>query len=139
MIPLTRYKLRPTDKTSKDCLLKLEGIKSIAPLDAFLGIDKIPFKASLKMMLECAYWAQNQISYDKAEERILRVYNQFINDDTIRLITNFVGRSVFEEDCRKAEMVWKQFNDKPFEQSASKKAETMYLEIDGSAVNFNFS
>ena len=30
--------------------------KLITPLDEYLGIDKLPFKVSLKMMIEIAFW-----------------------------------------------------------------------------------
>lgn len=132
---MTRYKLRPVDSKSKERLLAEGSIKSVAPLDCFLGIDKLPFKMSFRMMLECAYWAQNQVSYDKAENRISDIRGQFVNDDTIRLVTNYIGRSVFDEDCRKANEIWGKFNQSPFAQAEKPKIPTMYLEIDGSAVN----
>lgn len=37
--------------------------KLIIPLDEYLGIDKLPFKVSLKMMMEIAFWGQNQPSF----------------------------------------------------------------------------
>ncbi len=42
--------------------------KLITPLDEYLGIDKLPFKASLKMMIKIAFWGQNQASFQKASD-----------------------------------------------------------------------
>ena len=55
------------------------------------------------LMLRCAYWAQNQCSYQAAEDVMRNTYRLDINDDTIRLVTNYIGKAIFEEDCRQAE------------------------------------
>jgi hypothetical protein len=112
----------------------LENVKSVAPLDQYLGIDRLPFKMTGAVMLECAYWAQNQISYDRAEENLLRTRGLFVNDDTIRLATNYIGQAVFDEDCRRANETWKHFESKPFTAHKRRKG-TLFLEIDGAAVN----
>jgi hypothetical protein len=43
------------------------------------------------MMLKIAYWAQNQCSYRSAEKAIGTIYGVFVNDSTIRHVTNYVG------------------------------------------------
>lgn len=113
----------------------MEGIKSIAPLDCFLGIDKLPFKMTAAAMLECSYWAQDQISFQRAEEKIKRTMNVSIDDDTIRKAAGFIGKAVFEEDCKKAEEVWAEFCKRPLLLPSKKKKGVLYIEIDGSAVN----
>lgn len=70
VVIIVRRRLRPVNKESKELLLKEEGVKSIAPLDCYLGIDKLPFKMTAAVMLECAYWAQNQISFQRAEDKL---------------------------------------------------------------------
>ena len=40
--------------------------KSIIPLDEYLCIDKLPFKVSIKAMIEIAFWGQNQSSFQNA-------------------------------------------------------------------------
>lgn len=62
--------LVPKDKYSYTKLYELYKIKEVIPLDEVLGITNLPFKMSVNMMLLCAYWAQNQQSYEAAE-RIL--------------------------------------------------------------------
>lgn len=131
---MTRYKLRPLDPESKKKLSDQEHIRSVAPIDQYLGIDKLPFKMSAKMMLECAYWAQDQVSFDRAEEKILKTRRLFVNDDTIRLAANYVGRAVYNEDCRLAEEAWSQFCQKPITAKKQRKG-TLFLEVDGATIN----
>lgn len=85
-------------------------------------------------MLECAYWAQDQISFDRAEEKILKSRRVFVNDDTIRLAANYIGRAVYEEDCRQANSEWERFCQRPITSKKHRKG-TLYLEIDGATIN----
>lgn len=85
-------------------------------------------------MLECAYWAQNQVSFDRAEDNLLRTRGIFVNDDTIRLCTNYIGQTVFDSDCRRANEVWKHFEQKPFIAHKRRKG-TLFLEVDGATIN----
>lgn len=109
-------------------------MKAVAPLDIYLGISRLPFKMTAEVMLECAYWAQDQISFQRAEEKLLRTKGLFVNDDTLRIASNYVGREVFLADCRKADEAWRCFCSRPFERGRKRKG-VLYLEIDGSAVN----
>lgn len=85
-------------------------------------------------MLECAYWAQDQISFQRAEDKIVRSLGIFVNDDTIRAAAGFIGKAVFEEDCKKSEMVWKQFCTEPLAVQKPRKG-ILYIETDGAALN----
>ncbi len=134
MLELNRYKLRPAGKEDKERLIESEGAKSIAPLDCFLGIAGLPFKMSVEMMLECAFWAQDQASFQRAEEKILRTMGLFINDDTVRLASNYIGRRVFENNCLQAKEAWDSFCAKPFPAKRRREG-VLYIEVDGAAVN----
>lgn len=85
-------------------------------------------------MLRCAYWAQNQDSYQEAENVIRDTFGIVINDDTIRQVTNYIGRLVFEEDCRRADAAMKVLDsgrqDYPLD-----KPGILYIEMDGAALN----
>jgi hypothetical protein len=111
-----------------------EGIKSIAPLDALFMMDKLPFKMTVATMLKAAYWAQNQCSYQMAEEIIADILKIYINDDTIRAITNYVGGIVFHNDCKKADEAYALLlsGKLPYPQE---KPGTLYIETDGAALN----
>jgi len=133
---LTYYRniLRPTNSQSKQRLLEIEGVERVVPLDELLKVDMLPFKMTLATMLKAAYWAQNQCSYQKAEEIIKEIHGIFINDDTVRAVTNYVGKIVFQADCKKAEDAYNQFliGALPYAQD---KRGTLYIETDGAALN----
>lgn len=76
------------------------------PLDEYLGIDKLPFKISIRAMLEIAFWGQNQASFNKAKEIIKRVYNIDISSDTVLKVTEYVGKVVYDYNYNKALEIW---------------------------------
>ena len=130
----SRYLLRPLGKEDAQKLYVAEGIKAVAPLDCYLGIANLPFKMSVDAMLVVSYWAQNQCSYQRAEEAIEKITGVFINDDTVRQIANYIGRLVFDEDCRRAEEAEALlFSGKAA--FARRKRGVLYIEADGAAVN----
>ena len=45
--------------------------KLIVPLDEYLGIDKLPFKVSLKMMMEIAFWGSKSTIISKSKRDYL--------------------------------------------------------------------
>lgn len=103
-------------------------------MDCALGISHLPFKMTTAMMLRCAYWAQNQCSYQAAEEAIKVSLGLAVNDDTIRLVANYIGRLVFFEDCKRAEETMKQYDTGTLSYGRSKEG-TVYIEVDGAALN----
>lgn len=129
-----RMVLRPANSKSREELFSRFGTKSIAPLDMYLGIDGLPCKMSIDMMLKCAFWAQNQCSYQLAEETMKKVFGYMINDDTIRQVTNFIGRLVFDEDCRLAKKTWEALESASMDCPCSRNG-VLYLEVDGAALN----
>jgi len=130
----SRYLLRPVGKEAVQRLFETEGVKAVAPLDCYLGIANLPFKMTVDAMLKVSYWAQNQCSYQRAEEALEKVTGVFINDDTVRLVANYIGGLVFREDCRRAEKAESLlFSGKaPF---ARKRKGVLYIEADGAAIN----
>lgn len=123
------------DKKNKELLFEKERVKSIAPLDCFLGIDKLPFKMTAAVMLECAYWAQDQVSFQRAEEKLQKAAGILVDDDTVRKAAGYIGRAVFMEDCRKANAAWAEFCAKPLTIAPKRKKGVLYIETDGCAVN----
>ena len=86
-------------------------------------------------MLEVAFWAQSQSSYQEAEEAILRARKIQISDDTIRQITNYIGNIVFQEDCKQAEDAFNKLNSGKLRFPSNKKKGILYIEADGAALN----
>ena len=107
--------------------------KLIIPLDEYLGIDKLPFKVSLKMMIEIAFWGQNQPSFQKASEIIYRVHGVKISYVTVMNITKYIGKLVYEHNYNKALEIWN--NCANIDMTITKKKGTLYIQADGAAVN----
>jgi len=85
-------------------------------------------------MLEIAFWAQNQGSYQRAEEVISKVMGIAVNDDTVRQVANMVGALVFEEDCRKANIAYDSLFSGRMKFACDVDG-TVYILTDGAALN----
>ena len=107
---INRYVLRPKTATDAENLHAREGIRAVVPLDDALQLTGLPFKMTPEVMLNVAFWAQAQNSYQEAEELILRAHQLKINDDTIRQVTNFIGKLIFQEDCKQADDAFNKLN-----------------------------
>ncbi|MDR1922337.1 MAG: hypothetical protein LBS31_11455, partial [Candidatus Adiutrix sp.] len=114
--------------------MRLTGAKSVAPLDCHLGLAGLPFKITPLAMLKIAFWAQNQSSYQRAEEAIREVMHVNINDDTVRLAANFVGGVIFKNDCRRAEDAFTAFNSGKYHFPKDRDG-ILYIQTDGAALN----
>ena len=134
IITYQRYVCRPADSESADRLLKLENVKTVAPLDIALGVRHLPFKISILMMLEIAYWAIRLDSYQEAEDYFFRKCHIKISDDTIRNVVNFIGESVFQENCRIAERDMELFENCRIP-DLPKCPGVLYLQTDGASFN----
>jgi len=130
----SRYSLIPKDAASRDKLRELRKVNSIYPLDSYMGIAGLPFKMTPAAMLEVAYWAQNQSSYQRAEDAIFKIMRVKINDDTVRLVSNFVGSLVFENDCMKATEAMALLDSGKLD-CPKNKSGVLYILADGAALN----
>ncbi|MDR0652488.1 MAG: hypothetical protein LBG12_04175 [Synergistaceae bacterium] len=104
-------------------------------MDEYLGIGRLPFKMSAEAMLDVAFWAQNQSSFQRAEDVIMRIRGLKVNDDTIRKVTDAVGRHIFLLDKERAADAMSRLDAGKLMFPESKKAGTLYLETDGAALN----
>jgi len=129
-----RYTLIPKNVESKQKLWQEYGVKSIAPLDSYLGVAGLPFKITPMAMVKIAYWAQNQSSYQRAEDAISEAMHVNVNDDTVRQVANFVGDTVYRNDCRRAEEAYAVLESGKLVLPYDKKG-ILYIETDGAALN----
>jgi hypothetical protein len=134
-VSFSRYVLRPQTEQDKEALKELEGRTAVVPLDEYLGIGRLPFKMSVNMMLEIAYWAQSLCSYDEAEEAVRKARGAEVGDDTIRAVANKVGEIVFGNDCRRAAASYAELVRGSAAFPDKKKPGTLYIEVDGAALN----
>ena len=134
-LAIERYVLRPKEKADASRLMDLEGVKTVVPLDDHLQLTGLPFKMTPEVMLNVAYWAQSQGSYQEAEDAILRAYKVKINDDTIRQVANYVGSMIHQNDCREAESVYGMLNKGKLKFPNKKRKGILYIEADGASLN----
>ena len=106
---------------------------SEVPLDKTLGLTELPHKMTREMMLEVAFYGQNQSSFADASAMIERALGMEINKETVREITESVGKRVFEADTLKAEHLISNMHE--IEAREEKDGRTLYIMTDGAAVN----
>jgi hypothetical protein len=111
------------------------GKRSVFPLDECMGIDGLPFKMTLTVMLKCAFWAQNQGSYQAAENILSEHFGIRINDDTIRQATNLIGRIVFDALMADAESDYAGMVSGTLSFPSGTRDGVFYIECDGAALN----
>lgn len=126
----------PATKSDKERLEAMGYPGTVVPLDMALGIDKIPGKMSLPLMLEIAYWAQNQGSYQEAEDQINRTLRMEIGDDTVRKVANLIGAIVFRHDQQRADEAYRLLThgSKTMDFPCNRDG-VLYIEMDGAAFN----
>lgn len=84
-------------------------------------------------MLETAFYGQNQSSFADASAIIKRAMGLEINKETVREITEMVGKHIFESDTQKAEHLINNMHE--IETSEEKDGRILYIMTDGAAVN----
>ena len=102
-------------------------------MDEYFGIDKLPFKVSIRAMIEIAFWGQNQTSFKRAKQLIKRVRNIDISYVTVMNITKFIGKIIFDYTYNKALKIWN--NRCNIDINYINKKGTLYMQADGAAVN----
>lgn len=102
-------------------------------MDEYLGIDKLPFKISIRAMVEIAYWGQNQPSFKKASKIIRRVHGINISYITVKDVTEYVGNLLFTNLLETANKTWD--NRSNINITTKKDKLILYMESDGAAVN----
>lgn len=139
-ITINRYILRPVDEQSRNKLNNIFHIKGVAPMDEYLGIDRLPFKVTCDMALRIAKIAIKEPSYKDAEARMKEDFGIAISDDRIRDITNFIGDIVDTEDERITRETIAGYDASQVKAGHRRgrppaDAFTLYLETDGAMFN----
>jgi hypothetical protein len=108
---------------------------SECPLDELLELTGLPHKITTELMLETAYYGQNQSSFSDASDMIKRALDLEINKETVRDVTERVGEIVFEADTKKAKDLLNNMHKIEMKPDGEKKEGTLYIMTDGAAVN----
>jgi hypothetical protein len=130
-VDISRMTMRGVDECDRKMLKELENRVSVVPLDEQLGLDKLPFKMTVGAMLEVANWVQQAESYEVAAKMLDKYTNIDIKDDTIRYITNIIGKIVYENDLKQAEKIYNDFNTCKLPFSKEKRDGDLFIQTDG--------
>lgn len=106
---------------------------SEVPLDETLALTGLFHKMTKELVLEVAFYGQNQSSFTDASAMVKRALGLEINKETVREVTEDVGRRVFEADTQKAEHLINNMHE--IEMSEAKDDRVLYIMTDGAAVN----
>lgn len=109
----------------------------VVPLDMALGIDNLPFKVTVNMMLDIACRAINAHSYDELQIVYKRDWDIKISDELIRKITNYLGCVVYEEDVELKQQALEHLKSMTPKQlnTVEKGPFVLYILCDGAMVN----
>ena len=103
------------------------------PLDEELEISELPHKMTNKCMLEVAYYGQNQSSFREASGMIEKVMKMELSKESVREVTEMVGRKIHELDTLRAQQAYDNMSN--IATAHSPKKMTLYIMTDGAAVN----
>ena len=131
-----RTLLAPVDPESIKALAEIQTGKYVCPLDIAMGVHNLPFKITPKMMVAIAKEAIRATSYERAAQIIQEHYRIKIGTANVRLVTDYVGSVIYEDDKRRAEEARDSLSvryDKRKKRRTSN--DVLYLEMDGAMVN----
>ena len=83
---------------------------------------------------EVAYYGQNQSSFTDASDMLYRALKMEINKETVRAVTEMIGRLVYETETKKAEYVLNNMHKIKVAPEHERKG-ILYIMTDGAAVN----
>ena len=129
-LTLWRTLLVPENKEARD------AIKGIYPLDQELMIDQAPFKTTYRMMAAIAKEGIRCASYPQSAIEIKEKYHVEISPAQVKRITDYVGRLVFMDDCRRADEAKASEHLKVDRRRRRRREnDVLYIEFDGSMVD----
>jgi hypothetical protein len=108
-------------------------MKMVVPLDIALGLSQLPFKISVAMMLDIAKRSVNAHSYEELQRSYKEDWNIEISDDQLRLVTNYIGKLVYDDDCLRKDNALDHFKRR--KNSGKRKSGVLYIEMDGAMLN----
>ena len=88
------------------------------------------------MAEEIAYSAQDCSSFKRGAENIKRYYNLEVGESTVRVVSEKIGKLVYEKDLEKAKKTYEKPEESiPVLHEREKKGGVLYIYADGSMVN----
>ena len=136
--PITyeRTFLVASNKEQSQKLYDTEGIRGVFPKDWALGIDRLPFKATYKMMAAVCREGVRAKSYAEAVINISEKYHVKISAKQVEKITNYVGKVVWDDQRKKADVSKATIGIRVDNRKRRRrKDDILYIEIDGAYVH----
>jgi hypothetical protein len=134
-LTFNRLSLKATSSVGSEKIKSLTGSRYVFPLDEAIGIDRLPYKLTVKAMLEIAHWVQATHSYVAAKDAIHRNTKMVVNDETIRTVANTIGHIVFKNDVASAVEAHELYDKMKIKFSKNKIDHILYLETDGAMLH----
>ncbi len=134
-IKYCRTILIPVDQESKKLLIDQAGVTSVVPMDDALGVSRLPFKITSKMMSRIAKEAVRARSYKEASDIIMEHYHIEISPTQVEKVTDFIGWLVFKLELEEAERVKEKEGVKIDNRKRRKmQNDILYLMTDGAMI-----
>ena len=131
-----RTLLAPVGSDSVKALANIQKEKYICPLDIAIGVNKLPFKITPKMMTAIAKEAIRSTSHERAAQVIQEHYGVKIGTANVRFVTDYVGSVIYEDDkCRADEAKAAHAVRIDKRKKRRRSDDILYLEMDGAMVN----
>lgn len=131
-----RTLLAPVGRDSVNTLSSLQKEKNVCPLDMAIGVNNLPFKITVKMMVAIAKEAIRPTSYECASEVIREHYGVKIGTANVRFVTDYVGSVVYDDDKSRAVAAEAAHAVRIDKRKKHRRIDdVLYLEMDGTMVN----
>ena len=112
------------------------NLKAVVPLDMALGIDRLPFKITVQMMLDISRRAINAHSYEELQQTYKDDWNIVISDDQIRKVVNELGSIIYRyDDLMRKEAERRFASGVKRSVFAGARSGILYIEMDGAMFN----
>ncbi len=99
-----------------------------------MELTVLPHKMTVGLMVEAAYYGQNQVSFSDASEMFEKAFHMKINRETLRQVTEHIGKQVHELDTAQAKHIVEHMDEIVVKPEKDKKG-ILYIMTDGAAVN----
>lgn len=117
-ITFERTMLVGENAESRAKIKELTGESCIFPLDCALGISKVPFKMTPRMILTVAREGVRGKSYKEAAITLNDRFNVEFKPDLVRRVTDHVGRIVWNDDLEQAKQAKEWLNNPKFDNNS---------------------
>ena len=112
------------------------NLKAVVPLDMALGIDRLPFKITVQMMLDISRRAINAHSYEELQQTYKDDWSIVISDDQIRKVVNELGSIIYRyDDLMRKEAERRFASGVRRSVFAGARSGILYIEMDGAMFN----